>query len=55
MGQREPDRCSKIVTDRLQFGELTEAARRIYAIPGKVHGVLFNPRRDGKRLPISLG
>jgi serine protease Do len=37
----------KSVADRkslltgLQFGELTDAARRIYAIPGKVHGALL--------------
>jgi serine protease Do len=37
----------KSVADRkslltgLQFGELTDAARRVYAIPGKVHGALL--------------
>jgi S1-C subfamily serine protease len=58
MDNENPIVARKSLLTGLQFGELTEAARRIYAIPGKVHGVLLTHVEMGSaadKLGLKIG
>jgi serine protease Do len=60
---KEPENEKSIVARKsllagLQFGELTDAARRIYAIPAKVHGALLTHVEMGSaadKLGLKIG
>ena len=58
MDNENPIVARKSLLTGLQFGELTDAARRIYAIPGKVHGVLLTHVEMGSaadKLGLKIG